>query len=303
MREFRSYNPSTRMEAILTVASYVSQTAAAIALGYWILQWDFTVLSVSSLLLIIVFIGTRLRGFNNIVHECSHFTFCERRPVNVWLGSLCACFILSSFKTYREEHLTHHAHLGDYAKDRDLSGIRDLRLEDPLDTRAVMRHLLNVLFCRHLKYYVSINLSAQDGLSFSVVKIAIISGALIFSLFDPVAAALLIWAPYILVFSAINYFTDCIDHGGLIEANDELESSRNMVLPRYLRIILFPRNDCFHLVHHLFPQVPAKDLDVCHEQLMGHPIYRARMAGTAFSATLDTRFARKDLSETDLLPS
>ncbi|MEO1468088.1 MAG: hypothetical protein AAFV86_03455, partial [Pseudomonadota bacterium] len=42
--------------------------------------------------------------------------------------------------------------------------------------------------------------------------------------------------------------------------------------------IVFPRNDCFHLIHHLFPTVPADHLDYCHERLLGDPAYRERHA-------------------------
>jgi fatty acid desaturase len=80
----------------------------------------------------------------------------------------------------------------------------------------------------------------------------------------------------VFAYSAINYWTDCIDHGGLVGETDELAASRNLVVPKILRVILFPRNDCYHLVHHLFPQVPTHHLDACHERLLDHPAYRAR---------------------------
>ena len=64
---------------------------------------------------------------------------------------------------------------------------------------------------------------------------------------------------------------------GLIGAADELDSSRNMPVPKAIGMLFFPRNDCFHLVHHLFPQVPTRHLRDCHGRLLSHPEYRARI--------------------------
>jgi fatty acid desaturase len=41
-----------------------------------------------------------------------------------------------------------------------------------------------------------------------------------------------------------------------------------------LRFFLFPRNDCYHLIHHLFPGVPVNHFDRCHEELLQDPKYR-----------------------------
>jgi hypothetical protein len=41
-------------------------------------------------------------------------------------------------------------------------------------------------------------------------------------------------------------------------------------------VILFPRNDCFHLVHHLFPQVPARHLESVHTELSSDPVYQSQ---------------------------
>jgi fatty acid desaturase len=276
VREFRRLAVNGRIVAALTVASYFLQIIAAIGLGWWLLQLQSSVYTAAGLAVLMLFIGTRLRGFNNIVHECCHFAFSERREDNVLLGSICAAAILSCFRNYRDEHMTHHANVGDYEHDRDLQRIRALRIEDPLTLRTVLRHALMILSGRYLPYYLGVDLSSRDGRAFLVMKAGLIASAVLFLILDPVAAVLLVWLPYVWVFTAINYLTDCIDHAGLIGAEDELDSSRNLPLPKALRVIFFPRNDCFHLVHHLFPQVPTHHLDACHDRLLSHPEYQAR---------------------------
>lgn len=276
MRAFRGLQGSTRWICAAVVLGYVGCIAGSMIAGYWILQYPIDPYNGLALAAIVLFIGTRLRGLNNIVHECTHYTFATKRPDNLFFGRLCAALILSSFHHYRADHMSHHAHVGDYEKDEDLKAIRRFRLEAPLTTATVLRHLVTPLTGLHLPYYLKVDLSAEDGSVFLTLKIGLIVAALGTLALDPIASLVLVWAPFVLAFSAINYWTDCIDHGGLVGEHDELQASRNMIVPQPLRAILFPRNDCFHLVHHLFPQVPARHLDTCHEMLLAHPAYRAR---------------------------
>lgn len=279
MREFRGLKGHSRLECAMIVGGYMAQVLAMIVAGYWLLAQPLSLATGLGLAAIILFIGTRLRGFNNIVHECSHFSFAHRREDNYLFGKICASLVLSSFHDYRDEHMTHHAHLGDYDRDMDLKGIRDFRLEDPLTPRTILRHAVTPLIGLHLPYYLNANLSGRDGAAFRALKLGLILAAVVYLAIDPVPALLFVWTPYVLVYSAINYWTDCIDHGGLVHSDDELEASRNVPLPMPLRMVLFPRNDCFHLVHHLFPQVPARHLEACHRRLMQNPEYRARIEG------------------------
>jgi fatty acid desaturase len=78
----------------------------------------------------------------------------------------------------------------------------------------------------------------------------------------------------------MNYWTDCMDHAGLVASEDELDSSRNIVAPGLVRWLLFPRSDCFHLVHHLFPHIPARHLESCHRLLEWDNDYASRRNAT-----------------------
>jgi len=274
----------SRGAAIFVACSYVLQTLAAVALGRSLLHSEPTISSGVVLALLMVFVGTRFRGLNNIVHECSHFTFAERRPDNLVIGRLCASLVLGCFARYRADHMTHHAHLGDYEKDLDLRGIRAFRLEDPLTPKTVARHLLTPLVGLHFSSYLRLDLSERDGTVHQILKLAVIAAAIAFLVLEPATALLLLWFPFLWIYPAINYWTDCVDHAGLVSARDELLSSRNLAIPRPLQPLLFPRNDCYHLVHHLFPQVPARHLASLHRQLLSEPEYRAR-AGTGQPAT------------------
>ncbi len=273
MKKFRAFDKNTRITSSVILGSYILQLLFLIIIGTYLLSFQ-TTLSYIMIAFTVFMIGTRLRGLNNIIHECSHFTFATNRTDNVILGNIAAAMILQSFEVYRKEHLTHHAHLGDYQRDLDIQGIQAYRLEDELTGKTIIRHVLTPIFGLHLPGYLSVNLSASGGWAYAVLKSGLIVTTLIFAYFNPQAAVLLVVIPFLWIFTAINYWTDCIDHGGIIGSGDKLEASRNMILPIALRVFLFPRNDCYHLIHHLFPNVPAQHLEVCHDLLLENAAYR-----------------------------
>jgi len=267
MRQFMGLSKYSRANAWLVVMAYIGQILGSIVIGHYLLTLPLSALSVTGMIALMIFIATRQRGLNNIVHECSHATFTQNRSDNVLLGSICAAFVLGCFKDYRDEHLTHHAHLGDYEHDLDLQGIKALRLDEPLTPRVILRHLTNPLWGRHLPYYLRINRSARDGRAFQILKFALIALALVLTIAAPLTGFLFVLVPYLLIYSTISYWTDCLDHAGISMSGDDLDSSRNMLAPYLLRILFFPRNDAFHLVHHLFPQIPARHLPESHRVL------------------------------------
>lgn len=271
--EFSGLRAYSRLVATTIVGSYILQIVIAVALGFFILKSSVTLAKGLSLAFLIFFIGTRLRGINNIVHECCHFSFTDRRGDNIVFGRLCASLILGCFSAYRAQHMTHHAYLGDYEKDLDLQGIQGFRLEEPLTAKTIVRHALTPVFALHLPKYLTIDLSARDGRTYLLIKLGLLAVAVFLLILDPVAAILLVWIPYVWIFTAINYWTDCVDHGGLLGKKDELALSRSLALPTPLRLILFPRNDCYHLEHHLFPRVPARHLGKCNKILEQDPSY------------------------------
>ncbi|MBC7702889.1 MAG: hypothetical protein H7274_02945, partial [Rhodoferax sp.] len=81
------YSPST---AWTIVGAYLGLILASIWFGSYLVSLPVTGLSVVLMLTTSIFIGTRLRGINNIVHECCHSTFADNRQTNVLIGRVCA---------------------------------------------------------------------------------------------------------------------------------------------------------------------------------------------------------------------
>lgn len=276
MVRFVGMSKYTRTAAWLVVGGYLAQALAGAVLGNYLLSLPLTWWSVLLMVLTALFIGTRLRGLNNIVHECTHSSFAERREDNVTIGRFCSAVLTGCFKQYKADHLSHHAHLGDYAHDAEMAAIEKLRLHDPLTPRTILRHIMTPLLGRHLKMYSGVNLSGEDGKLFFGMKVGLLVAIFAFAIVNPWTALFFVILPLFYVFPTLNFWTDCLDHAGLVGKEDELEASRNVLAPAPVRLLFFPRNDCFHLVHHLFPQVPARHLHVAHEELCKDPEYRSQ---------------------------
>ncbi len=276
MPRFQGLSKYPRAAAWLMLGWYFAQIIGAIFLGNFLLERPAGALNVAAMVLTAIFIGTRLRGLNNIVHECTHYSFSDHREDNVRIGSLCASVLTGCFHQYRDEHMSHHAYLGDYERDLDLQGIRKFRLHEPLTARTILRHVLTPLLGLHLRTYAGVNLSARDGRIYQWLKVALLVSILVFTVIKPLSALFFVILPLFYIFPTLNYWTDCLDHAGVVGAEDELDASRNILAPKPLRYILFPRNDCFHLVHHLFPKVPARHLETAHRELCADPEYRSR---------------------------
>ena len=290
-KKFKTLTKPSRIQSTFYLSSYVVQIVLGIAAGSWLVTQGLEIKTCLMAAALMLFIGTRFRGLNNIVHECSHFTFSREREDNLVMGKLSCAFLLKSFEDYRKEHMTHHAHLGDYDKDLDFQNIRDFGLEQPLTPKTLTKHALVPIFGLHLPYYLGMNLRVRDGMGYAILKMALLVAGAAFTYLNPVASTLFLLIPFFWIYSALNYWTDVVDHGGLLETGDELEASRNVILPRFIRAFLFPRNDCYHLIHHLFPHVPVGHFDRVHEELLEHPAYRDRMERKADDTKADTAAA------------
>lgn len=276
MGQFSGFEKYDDTQSWFVFTSYVAQAAITIGAGHVLLSLPSTVLTLFLIGFCIIFVGTRLRALNNIVHECSHMTFAKTRKANNIIGRFAASLVLSCFEDYRQEHLTHHMHLGDYEKDKDLQSIEDLRLHDPLTPRTILRHIVTPFLGRHLPYYLGANFSARDGKGYLALKIGLVITVLLGLILAPWTTLLFVIFPYVVLYSALNYWTDCLDHAGLVASSDDLDASRNVLASGLIRMLFFPRSDCFHLVHHLFPQVPARHLEACHTVLVNEEDYRSR---------------------------
>lgn len=272
--EFKDLPRNDVWTAAAVFASYLLAIAGSLALGAVLIAdpGQGSALGVAALAGLI---ATRLRGLNNIVHECCHYTFTRSIRANVVFGRIAAVILLGGFRKYAREHATHHSFLGDRQQDKDFENLQVFRIDRPVTWGNLLRHIATPLLGLHLRRYFPVDLSFEDGRTVGLAKLGLLAAVALSVWLAPWTTVLLVVVPYLYVMTAINYWNDCVDHAGLIAESDDLYASRNLILPQPLRALLFPRNDCFHLVHHLFPSIPVHHLPACHRRLMRDPVYAA----------------------------
>ena len=214
-----------------------------------------------------------------MVHECSHYAFVSNRRWNETFGNLLSIILLYSFQNYRKHHVSHHLYTGHYEYDLEFSDTRKYGFHEPLDGRRFTRHLKRLITFEYVPYYIGRTiLDRGESLPWRLLRFAYIGGLVAACAVPggwPVVLGYMV-VPFLTVLPAIGYVSDILDHAGLIRRGHDLEKSRNYVVDNPLvHLIFFPRNDSYHLVHHLFPSIPTKIAPQCHEILRQEvPEYR-----------------------------
>ncbi|MCC9621396.1 fatty acid desaturase [Thalassospira sp. MA62] len=228
----------------------------------------------------IVVIGTRYRAFANMVHECSHNGLTRGRHLNLLLGRLICIPLFFSMDAYKKAHNSHHLFTGDYERDLDFKGISHYKLEVPLTRKNIKTHLWRAATLRHIPYYLGRPYYKEDPYWCNAARITYLV-LLIFFAFSDFLQGNVSWfiigyvaIPYFTTFPFLSYLLELADHGGLLGKAEELEKTRNYLIDnRFLHLLFFPRNDSYHLLHHLFPGVPTDALPEAHKILMQDPEY------------------------------
>jgi fatty acid desaturase len=222
-------------------------------------------------------VATRLRALANMLHEASHGLLVRDRRANRVVGSLLAVVDFTSLDAYTAEHFTHHRHLGDPVKDLDFAA--RLRLGFAArGPRFTVLHGLRPLTLFHLGAFLRPTLRDPAGAPWVAAARALYLLALAAALVTRFEVTMLYAVlPYLTAYQVVRYWSDAADHAGILGESEELNRARNHILPgAILNWIVMPRQDQYHLVHHLFPAVPVRDQGAVHRLLLGDPAYAAR---------------------------
>jgi len=272
LRPLRALSPMPGVGLVLWHFGLAAAAAFGCAAAIRVSNWGWILLPP-----IVLLIGTRMRALGNVIHECSHYSFVRSRRWNRILGQVLCIADLSSFNTYQKEHLTHHRNTGDFERDLDLAARRDLHLERPV-RNLLLDCLTRALSPRTVRAVFKPSILGRDDPWFinaaRAVWLVLVSAACITS---PVPMMLYLVLPYLTTYQMLKAWSDCIDHAGLIEAPEEFDRSRNHIFSlRALNWLFLPRNDAYHLVHHLFPKLPTKYYESVHQSLLKYPAYASR---------------------------
>ena len=222
-------------------------------------------------------IATRMRALGNMVHESVHGTLTRDPGWNHALGQVLAWFDGTSLPRYAREHFSHHRHLGDPVRDLDFVGRARFGFGDAC-ARPGLHHGLRGLTLAHLPWFLRPTpWGAEDPLRVRFAR-GVGYAALAALAWRIGARDVLLYhlVPYATLYQVVRYWSDAADHAGVLGAAEALHRARNHILPRpALDALLQPRQDQFHLVHHLFPAVPVRDLGRVHALLLRDPAYAA----------------------------
>lgn len=223
--------------------------------------------------------GTRMRALGNIIHECSHFNYLKSKKQNYFIGKILAILEFSCFDKYLKDHYTHHKFLGDLRYDEDFKSRQIIGI--CRNEKINIKMLLKVVCSPRNWLYILKSSFIFDLKDRTTIVIRIIYffclGSLIF-FFGFYLVFLFIILPYLTTYQMCKIFSDYLDHGGLYHHHNQEYKTRNhyFSLP-FLNWLLFPRNDCYHLIHHLYPRIPTKNLHKVHKLLLTeNPEYAQR---------------------------
>lgn len=222
-----------------------------------------------------LYIGTRFRAVNNMSHETYHNSYCSSPGSNRIYGELLATIELSSYTTIRHEHMTHHRFLGKKGMDLDLKILDSDDYRKMPNKRSIARCVIRGITLGHFSQTFSMSLYDPNSPMWAkALRFIYILAILGLTIGHPIAALITIWIPYLYIFQIQKYWIDLIDHSGLLDNTKAVSMTRNFIINRgYLRWLFFPRNDSYHLVHHLHPLISIEQLPAAHEILMANEEY------------------------------
>lgn len=230
--------------------------------------------------LAVIWIGIRMRALGNMMHECSHGIFADSSKGNEKLGHLLAALDLASFSDYSHQHASHHAHLGDPERDLDFRSRFFLLGRNQSAKAILLTFFISVLLVPLWFIMLRPVLWARCAPLWSnFIRIVLLTGVVLAAIHPETQLLTLLYVivPYLTTYQWMRIFSDACDHLFLTQEIESYERSRNHLFKhQFLNVLLFPRHDAYHLLHHLFPALPTRLYPNAHAQLLQHPWYRSR---------------------------
>jgi fatty acid desaturase len=245
-------------------ASILAATAAVVWIGP------------ETLPIALLIVANRQRALGNILHDAGHRNLWRERWMNDGLAAvLVAPLVFASLERYRADHFRHHLQLGAAGGDPDLLASPDVLPGHWL--RSYLRHVFSLHawwgdFSGHLgaagvsrssRAYIVVWWLAAMALMLEI------SGAQFTLTF--IGLWLLARAT---AFHLITTLREMCDHFGL-RPGGILSFTRDMAVSGPWRWLIHPRNNGYHLTHHLLPAVPYYRLPQAHALFCRLPTYQA----------------------------
>ncbi|WP_316679427.1 fatty acid desaturase family protein [Ralstonia chuxiongensis] len=221
----------------------------------------------------VLVIANRQRALGNILHDAGHRNLHRSHWVNDTLAmALVAPLLFVDLLAYRDSHFRHHLRLGSDADPDKLA-------RPPVG--SWLKHYGTHLLTASL-WWESAFGHIKGTARVSVLRRLYILGwwAVAYSLLwlhfgsSCLATFLTLWMlSRTTVFHAITIFREMCDHYGLVEGG-VFSYTRDIVKKSIWRHLVHPRNNGYHLIHHLLPAVPYYKLEEAQRLFSRTPTYR-----------------------------
>ncbi|CUI26489.1 fatty acid desaturase family protein [Cognatishimia activa] len=277
-------------EAVLTVASIpgiaIASTALILTIFNSTIQSSMQIgLAVFAYLVACTFIARQLRGLEIMVHDASHLTWIRKnRKLNNRLADIfVGAPVLSSVSAYWKSHAIHHGHYGsheDPCRQRFAEmGLGEIDLSTNWKiTKAVVRWLpsYNAAYYREIgshsmiQWFTFITWHAGVIVTPAAATLVLLLG---FSLQTGIALAIFGWVlfwvlPAMVFLPVIRSIAESEEHD-YDAGGTEFETT--FTNDGWLhQLLIHPKNDAYHVIHHLFPNIPESQHRRIHKMLMEH---------------------------------
>ncbi len=252
----------------------VALAAAAVVHGSWWLAP-----------LALVVIANRQRALGNILHDAAHRNLHRKRLINDGItNALVAPLVFADLTAYRDTHFEHHLQLGDPSRDPDYLARLPGCLVSPLRNYArlafslqqwqgsIAGHLGDSKVPLNRKIYIVAWWVAFAGLIHAGLGTKYL------------AAFVLLWMlARATAFHLITMFREMCDHFGFT-GTGVLSFTRDIVHGSVWYFLIHPRNNGYHLTHHLLPAVPYYHLPAAQKLFAEVPLYKQK--GNVFNSYL-----------------
>ncbi|MGZ6471570.1 MAG: fatty acid desaturase family protein [Bdellovibrio sp.] len=215
------------------------------------------------------FIATRLRALSMLLHEAIHSNIAKSRKANVFFGRIVSLFLPFSYDRCLHTHTLHHKFIGESDKDPDFNYEIQKFLYNSKGSKKNTDYFIGLVknYLAYLKYDLWDEMEPQMWrvLRFSFYLIFFLCLSYLFGYF-----LILLMATFVLYcsFPLIRFLGDTFDHGELVVSEAQLQTRNQIGFSKVIYMFLFPLNDQYHLVHHIYQNIPADQLGRAHESLM-----------------------------------
>lgn len=285
-------------EAVLTYLSIFATAWLAVVGFDWVLDRALPALPTLAALagvyiVALTVIARQQRGMELMVHDASHGVwYGADRAVNDRLANLLVAYpVLSSVKSYWNSHRIHHGKYGSHT-DPCKRRFENIGLADiDLSTRwKIARAVLRWAPRYNREYYREIGSAslatwrnfALWHLTVSILPVFLLAHfAWGMGIVQALATAMLCWIafwmfPAVTSLPVLRSIAEAEEHD-YEHGETEFETTFTNASCMH-RLLFHPKNDAYHLIHHLFPNIPERVHHKVHALLMAQdPRYRGAL--------------------------